>query len=359
MKKWLSVIAVLLLLCGCSNGGSSAAPASEGDNSCKVLNVFNWGEYIGENTIAEFENQFGVRVNYTLFDSNEAMYTKLMGGTSYDILIPSDYMIEKLLSEDLLQPIDKSLIPNMDKLYDGVLNKVYDPDNTYSVPYFWGNVGIVYDTTIIDAADVEAEGWDVLHNTKYAGKIYMYDSERDSFMVALKALGYSTNTENLEELQAAYDWLANIHATMDPAYVTDEAIDGLIYGEKAMGVMYSGDAAYILSENENMAYYEPQQGTNLWNDAMVIPKNAACPELANQFINFMLEYDVAYDNSATVGYSSSVAEVLEDMTAEGGDYEGINAYLPRTTYEKDEPYYMLPEEARATISELWVKVKGK
>ena len=186
----------------------------------------------------------------------------------------------------------------------------------------------------------------------------MYDSERDSFMVALKALGYSMNTANLDEINEAYEWLVEQKATMEPAYVTDVAIDGLAYGEKAMGVMYSGDAAYILNENENMAFYAPvEQGTNLWNDAMVIPANADNPELANEFIKFMLSYDQSYSNSDTVGYISANAEVINDMTAEGSAYFGNEAYLPNTSNPNDE-VFVNNEEIRPVISELWVKVKN-
>ena len=198
---------------------------------CKTLNVYNASEYIGEDVLKNFEEEFGVKVNYSLFDSNEAMYIKLQSGAKYDVIIPSDYMIERLISEDMLQPIDKSIVTNLSNLYEGTLNKEYDPDNTYSVPYFWGNVGIVYDSTVVDQADVESQGWDVLRNTKYKGQIYMYDSQRDSFMMAFKALGFSMNTENEDEINQAYEWLLDIHKNMDPAYVTDEAIDGLIYGE--------------------------------------------------------------------------------------------------------------------------------
>ena len=186
----------------------------------------------------------------------------------------------------------------------------------------------------------------------------MYDSERDSFMVALKALGYSMNTADENELNEAYEWLVELDQRMNPAYVTDEAIDGLIYGEKAMGVMYSGDAAYILSENENMAYFVPEEGTNVWNDAMVIPANAECPKLANEFINYILEYEPSYDNSSYVGYASSNAEVLEDMTAEGGDYYGNAAYFPDLSNPLNEEFHN-NEDVRRTISELWVKVKNQ
>ena len=357
MKNLLKIALVItfaLALVGC--GGDS----NGGDNEygCEVLNVYNWGEYIGEDVISNFEDEFNVSVNYSLFDSNEAMYTKVLGGTHYDVLVPSDYMIERMIAEDLLQPLDKDTITNMDLLYEGTLNKPYDIDNTYSIPYFWGNVGIVYDTTIVDRSDVESEEWEVLRNPKYAGQIYMYDSERDSFMVALKALGYSMNTTNEDEINEAYDWLVELQQTMAPAYATDEAIDGLIYGEKAMGVMYSGDAAYILSENENMAFYAPEKmGTNYWNDAMVIPKDADCPGLANEFINYILTYEASYDNTATVGYASSNAEVFEEMSAQGGYFEGNPAFTPREQNEKDE-VFSNNEDLRELISELWIKDKN-
>lgn len=356
MKRVISVLLAALLLGGCFNGASQSEALEK--YGCNVINVYNWGEYIGEEVISNFEYRYGARVNYSLFASNEEMYTKLLGGSKYDIIIPSDYMIEKLLEENMLQKLDKSMMTNIGYLYEGVLNKSYDLDNSYSIPYFWGNVGIVYDTTIIDSKDVEREGWEVLRNEKYRGMIYMYDSERDSFMVALKALGYSMNTEDENELNEAYEWLSELHRRMNPAYVTDEAIDGLIYGEKAMGVMYSGDAAYILSENENMAYYVPWQGTNVWNDAMVIPANANCPKLANEFINYILEYDASYDNSSYVGYASANAEVLRDMSAEYGDYYENDAYLPDISNPKNEVFHN-NGKTRRILSELWTKVKNQ
>ena len=355
MKKLFKIVMVLLLIgsmFGCTKSGEGEGDTAKVDG-CKTLNVYNASEYIGEDVLKNFEEEFGVKVNYSLFDSNEAMYIKLQSGAKYDVIIPSDYMIERLISEDMLQPIDKSIVTNLSNLYEGTLNKEYDPDNTYSVPYFWGNVGIVYDSTVVDQADVESQGWDVLRNTKYRGQIYMYDSQRDSFMMAFKALGFSMNTENEDEINQAYEWLLDIHKNMDPAYVTDEAIDGLIYGEKAMGMMYSGDAAYILSENENMRFYIPSQGTNYWTDAMVIPANSKCPELANEYINFILDYDQSYDNSITVGYASSNAEVFNEL--KDTEFEGNNAYAIPNMGPNDEVFRHNPVQVEK-LSELWIKV---
>ncbi len=338
MKKLIAVaVTAMLLLTGCGGGGASSEDAIEKYGS-DTLKVYNWGEYIGESVISDFEKEFGVKVVYEVFDSNEMMYTKLQAGDAYDVLVPSDYMIERLMNEEMLQPLDLSLIPNISNLADGVKNLPYDPDNTYSVPYFWGSVGIVYNQNNVDAADLEAEGYNILKNEKYADKIYMYDSERDSFMVAFKALGYSMNTQNPDEIQAAYEWLMEQRKTMNPAYVADEVIDGMINGNKDMAVVYSGDAATILAENEEMGFFLPNEGTNLWSDAMVIPANAENPKLAHEFINYILTYEASMDNSETVGYASSNQEVLDELSGEGGYFEGNEAYLPRDGYDKDEVF---------------------
>ena len=285
------------------------------------------------------------------------MYTKLQGGDSYDVLVPSDYMIERLINEDMLQELDHSKLPNLANLADGVKNLDYDPDNTYSAPYFWGTVGIVYNHNNVDPAKVEAEGWDILLDTEYAGHIYMYDSERDAFMTALKALGYSMNTESEDEINAAYEWLLQLNNTMQPVYVTDEVIDGMANGNKDIAVVYSGDATYILDQNPDMSYWMPTEGTNLWSDAMVIPKNAENPALAHEFINYVLTYDASYSNSEYVGYASSNQEVLDALSGPGGTYENNEAYLPRSGYEKDEVFHD-NETIRRMLSELWIKVKA-
>ena len=239
---------------------------------------------------------------------------------------------------------------------DSVKNLAYDPGNEYSVPYFWGTVGIVYDTTKVDLEDLEREGFNIFLDEKYSGDVYLYDSERDSFMMALKALGYSMNTEDMDEIKEAYDWLVQCVQTMDTEIVTDEIIDNMAQGRKALGLIYSGDAAYVMSENEDMGYYLPETGTNLWSDAMVIPANAANPELAHAFIDFACDYDGAYDNSSYVGYTAANEEVMEVLSGEGGDFEGINAYIPRTDNDMDE-IFEYNDNTRKVISNLWSRVK--
>ena len=333
---------------------SAAAVEKYGSN---VLKLYLPGEYLGENVISDFEKQYGVRVIVENFDSNEMMYTKLMAGDRYDVIIPSDYMIERLMNEDFLQPLDKSMIPNMENMSDAVLGMSYDPDNTYSIPYFWGSVGLVYNHENVDPAVIESEGWEVLRNTDYAGHIYIYDSERDSFMMAFKALGYSMNTEDPNEINDAYEWLLQMNNTMSPVYVTDEVIDGMMNGYKDIAVVYSGDAAVVLDENEDMSFYIPNQGTNIWCDAMVIPANAENPKLAHEFINYMLTYEAAFDNTETVGYTSPNAEVFEEMTSSEDLYADNAAYLPRSGYDKDEMFHDNQTLMRE-LSKLWSKVKA-
>ena len=333
---------------------SAAAVEKYGSN---VLKLYLPGEYLGENVISDFEKQYGVRVIVENFDSNEMMYTKLMAGDRYDVIIPSDYMIERLMNEDFLQPLDKSMIPNMENMSDAVLGMSYDPDNTYSIPYFWGSVGLVYNHENVDPAVIESEGWEVLRNTDYAGHIYIYDSERDSFMMAFKALGYSMNTEDPNEINDAYEWLLQMNNTMSPVYVTDEVLDGMMNGYKDIAVVYSGDAAVVLDENEDMSFYMPSQGTNIWCDAMVIPANAENPKLAHEFINYMLTYEAAFDNTETVGYTSPNAEVFEEMTTSEDLYADNAAYLPRSGYDKDEMFHDNQTLMRE-LSKLWIKVKA-
>ncbi len=336
------------------NRRSAAAIEKYGGN---VLKLYLPGEYLGENVISDFEKQFGVRVIVENFDSNEMMYTKLMAGDRYDVVIPSDYMIERLMSSDYLQPLDKSLIPNMENMSDAVRGMSYDPDNDWSIPYFWGSVGLVYNHENVDPAIIEREGWEILRNTDYAGHIYIYDSERDSFMMAFKALGYSMNTDDPDEINTAYEWLLQMNNTMSPVYVTDEVIDGMMNGYKDIAVVYSGDATVILDENEDMSFYMPSQGTNIWCDAMVIPKNAENPKLAHEFINYMLTYEAAFDNTETVGYTSPNAEVFEEMTSSEDLYAENAAYLPRSGYENDEMFHDNQTLMRE-LSKLWIKVKA-
>lgn len=353
MKKLMAAVAVFALALSLV---TCFANKSGGKQEARELRIYNAGEYIDTSLLEQFEQEYNCTVIYETFESNEMMYTKLQAGDAYDILVPSDYMIERLIREDYLQPIDWSLLSNAEGLNPDIMDKEYDPGNVYSVPYFWGNVGILYDTTVVDPEDLE-DGWDLLMNTKYAGNLYMYDSERDSFMIALKALGYSMNTHDEAEIQEAYEWLIRQRDTMKPVYAGDDVIDNMISGNKALAVVYSGDGAYIMSENEDLGFLMPEEGTNLWYDAMVITQDCQNVALAHEFIDFMLQEDVAYTNTQYVGYSSPVLSVYEQMQED--DYEGIDAYVPRIGYGNDEIFRYQETEIKKLFAELWTKVKAQ
>lgn len=353
--KWavagVVVVGLVASLFGLNKSASSLPYAGQ------TLHVYNWGEYTGENIISGFEELTGAKVVMDNFDSNEQMYIKVANGDTYDVLVPSDYMIQRMMQEDMLQKLEPETRKEcLSELADAIKGLPYDPKNEYSIPYFWGTVGIVYDKTKVSEEDLENEGWNIFLDQKYKGDIYLYDSERDSFMMALKALGYSMNTTSEDELNEAFNWLVQCVQTMDPEIVTDEIIDNMAQARKALGLIYSGDAAYVMSENENMGFYMPTSGTNLWSDAMVIPKNAKNPKLANEFIRYITSYDAAMDNSSYVGYTSPNKEVMEELGGKGGDYDGINAYTPRAGYDKDE-VFQYDETTRKIIADLWSRVK--
>ena len=320
-----------------------------------VLKVFNAGEYIDLTVIDDFEKEFNCTVVYETFDSNESMYTKYMGGNEYDVLVPSDYMVERLINEESLQKIDKKIVTNIDKIDSSLLDLEYDPGNTYSIPYFCGNVGIVYDTTVVDEADLQ-DGWNILQNPKYRDQIYMYDSERDSFMVALKAVGYSMNTKDDKELDDAYNWLVQQRDTVNPVYVGDECIDNMTNGLKAMAVMYSGDAAFVMEENENLDFFMPEGGTNYWFDSFVITKECSNSELANQFINYMISDDIALRNTTEVGYLS--ANTFATNTAREQDYQDNSAFGIRMD-ANDEFFRAQDNATKEKYNSRWVKVTAQ
>lgn len=355
-RMWIPVTAVcaalVAVICVAQFGGAQNKRPFEG----QTLRIYNWGEYVGEHIIQDFEKETGAKVMLENFDSNEQMYIKVANKEAYDILVPSDYMIERLISEGYLQKLDKSKLTCMDKLNKAVKGLPYDPKNEYSVPYFWGTVGIVYDKTKVSEEDLKKEGYNIFLDQKYKGDIYLYDSERDSFMMALKSLGYSMNTSDQGEIDKAYQWLLKCVGTMKPEIVTDEIIDNMAQARKALGLIYSGDATYVMAENSKMGYYLPDSGTNQWSDAMVIPKNAKNVDLAYAFINYASDYDGAYDNSSYVGYTSANKKVMEDLYGKGGEFEGIDAYIPRTDNKKDE-VFEYNEKTKKIISNLWSKVK--
>lgn len=350
--KWVGagvvVVALVLSIFGMHRVGNQPYAG-------QTLHIYLPGEYISDEMVSDFEDETGASVVMDNFDSNEQMYIKVANGENYDLLIPSDYMIERLIQEDMLQKIDqKKMKSTFAKINPDILHESFDPNNDYSVPYFWGSVGISYDKRKVSLEDLETEGYNIFLDTKYKGDIYLYDSERDSVMMALKALGYSMNTKDTSQLNQAKDWLSQCVTTMEPEIVTDEIIDNMANARKALGLVYSGDAAYIMSENKNMGFFMPKEGTNIWTDAMVIPKNASHPKLAMEFMKFVTTYSEAKKNSEFVGYTSPNIKVENKLAKT--TYKGINAYTPRTKYPKDE-VFGYDAKTRKVIAELWSDIK--
>lgn len=272
------------------------------------INVYNWGDYIDESVLKDFEKEYGIKVNYSTFATNEDLYVKLkQGGESFDVIFPSDYMIERMAREGMLQKINLDNIPNIKYVDDKYMSLDYDPNNEYSVPYMWGTVGIIYNKKMVDDP---VDSWDILWNEKYKDQIIMLNSQRETLAVALLKLGYSMNTRNVNELEEAKQELLK-QRPLVWAYQGDEVKDTMIAGEAALAVVWSGDAVYMMRENPDLDYAIPKEGTNLWFDGMCIPANAKNKEGAELFINFLCRPDIAARNAEYIGYSTPIPEARE------------------------------------------------
>ncbi|MBU5455429.1 ABC transporter substrate-binding protein [Caproiciproducens sp. MSJ-32] len=318
-----------------------------------VLNVYNWGDYIDPSVIRDFEKEFNVKVNYNTFATNEDMYVSIKkGGTSYDVAFPSDYMIERMINEGLLEKIDKENIPNIKYIEDRFLNLEFDPNNDYSVPYMWGTFGIIYNKNMVLE---EVDSWNILWDEKYKDQILMLDSQRDSIAVALKKLGYSMNSRNIDELEEAKEELIK-QKPLVYAYVGDEVKDMMIGEEAALAVVWSGDAVAMIRENDNLEYVIPREGTNLWFDSMVIPKNSKNKELAEQFINFMNRPEIAARNTDYIGYSTPNYKAMELLPE-----DIINSKVAYPTDEEigDVEIFKDPKDIIKVYDEIWLEVKAQ
>ena len=324
------------------------------------ITVYNWGQYISDGTddsmdvIHEFEEETGIKVNYLTFDSNESMYTKLKtGGTSYDVIIPSDYMVAKLISEDMLEPIDFSNVPNFEYIDETFRNQSYDPENKYSVPYTWGTVGLIYNTKYISEED--AQSWSCLWNSKYAGKLLMFDNPRDAFAIAESMLGYSYNTEDAQELKNAADLLATQKPVLQ-AYVMDQIFDKLERGEAWAAPYYAGDYLTMVEENPDLAFSFPEEGFNFFSDAMCIPKGCQNKEGAEAFINFLCRPDIAQKNCEAIWYSSPNTGAIELM---GEEYTSNTVMNPSEEDIANCEYFNdIDEGFLAVYNALWQEVKN-
>lgn len=320
-----------------------------------VLNVFNWGQYINPDLFTKFEKETGIKVNPEYYETNEHMLAKLeAGGSDYDVVFPSDYVIEEMIKKDMLYKIDFNNIPNFKYVGDRFKNLNYDPTNEYSVPYFWGTLGIIYNDEMVDE---EVESWDILWNEKYAGKILMLDSLRDTIGVALKKLGYSINTTDPEALEKAKNLLIQQRPLINGYYV-DEIPDMMINGDAALAVTWSGAAMDVYWEGaEHIKFAVPKEGANLWFDCMVIPKTSKHKAEAEKFINFMLDPENAYQNSEYVGYASPIPTVFERLMQENPEIAEMDSYNPsKELLDKCEVFIDLGE-ARALFNQVWTEIK--
>ncbi|PKK93132.1 MAG: ABC transporter substrate-binding protein [Tenericutes bacterium HGW-Tenericutes-6] len=327
----------------------------------QTLKLFMPGEYIDESLVRDFEREHNVRVQIITFDSNEAAIPQIEAN-SYDLIIPSDYAIEELVSKNLLQEINYSKLENfslsdLDQGLEGVLNDLdaegFDLLN-YGIPYFWGNVGILYDTNDVTEAFLNEHGWNALADTSY--DVMFYDSSRDSFMIALKALGEaaSINSPTDQEILNAENWLK---AAKGPktSFLTDEVFDVMLDpAQYDMAVVYSGDGVYLMSENENLGYFVPEEGTNVWVDAFVIPNNAVEVDLAYMFIDYMLSYDVALANAIEIGYTSPRADVITEIV----DTEEYPADAYVITLQANDEFFRYNTDLKRKIEEAWVRVRA-
>ena len=309
-KKLAALVATTLLttslFAGCGNSNA-------GENG--TLNFFNVGDYIDEALIRKFEKETGIKVNYSTYDTNEIMYQKVKTNPgTYDLVVPSDYMIEKMISENLLEKIDLNNIANYQYIGDAYKNLSYDPTNEYSVPYMWGTIGIIYDSTRITDP---INSWDILWDSKYKDEVYMFNSLRDAMAIGLLKDGYSINSTTPTEIDAARDVLIEQRSLTNPVYVVDEVKDNMIAGEKMLATVWSGDAIYIMNENPDMKYFIPKEGSNKWVDALCIPKDAPNKAGAEAFINFLCDPQNAKENVDYIGYSTpnkAAFDLLDDET---------------------------------------------
>ena len=356
-KRYCSIMAVravaalsAVTVSGCGKSADKAGSAGE-------VYVYNWGEYIDEDVKAEFEEETGIKVIYDMFETNEEMYPVIeAGGVKYDAVCPSDYMIQKMIENQMLAEINFDNIPNIKEIDPKYMDmsKSFDPDNKYSVPYCWGTVGILYNKTMVDEP---IDSWSVLWDEKYKDNILMQDSVRDAFGVALKYLGYSLNSTDLDELNEAKDLLTR-QKPLVQAYVIDQVRDKMIGNEAAIGVIYSGEAIYTQQENPNLEYVIPKEGSNLWIDSWVIPKNAEHKENAEKFINFLCRPDIALMNFEYITYSTpntAARELIEDESIRNSKI----AFPDLSTVPNLETFQYLGTKNDEVYNELWNKVKSK
>lgn len=317
------------------------------------INVYNWGDYIDTDVLNQFEEEYGIKVVYDTFATNEDLYVKMkQGGSNYDVIFPSDYMIERMIREDLLVKLDKNNIPNLEKVGENFLNLEYDINNDYSIPYMWGTVGIIYNRTMVNEP---LDSWADLWDEQYQGQIVMLNSQRDTLAVGLMKLGYSLNSRDINELEEAKVELIN-QKPIVYAYLGDEVKDTIVGGDAAIAVVWSGDAVAMIRENPDLEYIIPTEGTNLWFDAMVIPKSAENKEAAEKFIDFMSRPDIAAKNAEYIGYSSPIPEAVKLLPE---DVQNDSDAYPSDEILKNTEIFKDPLDIIQTYDKIWTEITSQ
>ena len=351
IAKLLTAALCTGLIAGMTTGCGSASSAS-GENGQVI--VYNWGEYIDPDTITMFEEETGIKVVYDEFETNEIMYPKVeAGATAYDVLCPSDYMIQKLIENDLLQEINFDNIPNVKNIGQQYFDKSqeFDPENKYTIPHYWGTLGILYNTRLVDE---EVDSWDILFNQKYSGQIIMENSVRDSFVPALKLLGYSINTDNTDELDEAEAMLKE-QRPMVQAYLLDSARDEMIAENAAIALVYSGEAPYATEYNEDLAYVVPKEGSNVWVDSWAITKDCKNTENAEKFLNYLLEVEISKISFEYNHYGTPNKKLAEILPAKYTEDPAL--FPPSDVLDNCEIFKSLDQGTQNYYSKLWKEIK--
>lgn len=353
MKRLVTLAAIILAACGVLYYSSNKLDQAQGITGENTLNLYNWGDYIDPELITKFEEETGYVVSYETFDSNEAMYTKIsQGGTAYDLAVPSEYMIERMIEEDMLIELDHSKIEGIEHLDPDLLDMAFDPGNQYSMPYFWGTLGIVYNTKFIEEGSIEH--WDDLWKHEFQDNLMLIDGAREVIGLSLNSLGYSVNSKNDAELSEAAEKLDTLTPNVK-AVVADEIKMYMIQEESSIAVTFSGEVADMMWENEDLQYVIPPEGSNLWFDNFVIPKTAQNTEAAYAFISFMLDPENAAQNAEYVGYSTPNLSALDIMPAEITEDEQF--YPSKDTMEHLEVYENLGQEYIGIYNDYFLKFK--
>lgn len=354
MKKSLALLSAAALTLGALSGcgGTQSGTADDPGAADKgVVNVYNWGVYIDESVLEDFTAETGIKVVYDTFESNEAMYGVLKNeGASYDVVIPSDYMISRMIEEDMLEPLNFDNIPNFEDVDPALKNPDYDPENLYSVPYMWGLLGVIYNTTMVEETP---SSWDIMFDENYAGQILMFNNSRDAIGIALKQLGYSYNTTDENQIKEAVDLLIQ-QKPLVQSYVMDDIFEKMQSGSAAIGAYYYGDFLTMQEVNPDLAFCLPEEGTNLYVDAMCIPKNAENKENAEIFINYMCSTQAGLKNCEEIWYSSPLLSVREELDPEvsGDPY----AYPDESILAQCESFKNLPADTLALYDSEWTRL---